>query len=85
MINFLNGETGLIYDIYVSPTTQGHGLGKELMKCALTDFVGRAKSVYLHTSYPRARQLYEGFGFKIVHTQLGIRLDEIVLTPPRTM
>ena len=85
IINHVNGETGLIYDIYVSPTRQGQGLGKELMKCALTDFVGRATSVYLHTSYPRARLLYEQFGFRIVHTQLGIRLDEIVLTPPRTM
>jgi ribosomal protein S18 acetylase RimI-like enzyme len=85
VINHLNGETGLIYDIYVSPARQGQGLGTELMKCALTDFVGRATSVYLHTSYPRARLLYERFGFKIVHTQLGIRLDEIVLTPPRTV
>ncbi len=82
VIGHLNGETGLIYDIYVSPSFQGKGLGKELMKCALTDFVGRATSVFLHTSYPRARLLYEKFGFKIVHTQLGIRLDEIVLTPP---
>ncbi len=82
VINHLNGESGLIYDIYVTPSKQGQGLGKELMKCALTDFVGRATSVYLHTSYPRARLLYEKFGFRIAHTQLGIRLDEIVLTPP---
>ncbi len=82
VINHLNGETGLIYDIYVSPAHQGKGLGKELMKCALTDLVGRATSVYLHTSYPRAKALYEKFGFRIAHTQLGIRLDEIVLSPP---
>ncbi len=83
VINHLNGETGLIFDIYVSPSRQGQGLGKELMKCALTDFVGRATSVYLHTSYPRAKLLYEKFGFKVAHTQLGIRLDEIALSPPR--
>ena len=82
VINHLNGEVGLIYDIYVTPSKQGQGLGKELMKCSLTDFVGRATSVYLHTSYPRARLLYERFGFRLVHTQLGIRLDEISLTPP---
>ncbi len=82
VINHLNGETGLIYDIYVTPAKQGQGLGKELMKCALTDFVGRASSVYLHTSYPRAKLMYEKFVFKVAHTQLGIRLDEIVLAPP---
>jgi GNAT superfamily N-acetyltransferase len=82
VINHLNGETGLIYDIYVTPVKQGEGLGRELMKCALTDFVGRATSVFLHTSYPRAKLLYESFGFKVAHTQLGIRLDELALTPP---
>lgn len=82
VINHLNGETGLIYDIYVTPSRQGQGLGRELMKCALTDFVGRATTVYLHTSYPRAKRLYETFGFHVAHTQLGIRLDEIALTPP---
>jgi|GEM_PF-1415911 len=82
VIDHLNGEVGLIYDIYVTPSKQGRGLGKELMKCALTDFVGRATSVYLHTSYPRARSLYERFGFKLAHTQLGVRLDELALSPP---
>jgi len=81
VINHLNGETGLIYDIYVAPANQGRGLGRELMKCALTDFVGRATTIYLHTSYPRAKLLYEKFGFRVAHTQLGIRLDEVALTP----
>ncbi len=79
VINRLEGDTGLIYDIYVSPAHQGQGLGSELMKCALTEFVGRVSTCYLHTSYPRARRLYEKFGFKTVYTQLGIRLDELAL------
>ena len=82
VINHLNGDAGLIYDIYVTPSRQGEGLGVELMRCALTDFVGRATSIYLHTSYPRAKVLYEKFGFRVAHTQLGIRLDELALTPP---
>jgi len=81
-ITRLEGDTGLIYDIYVTPSKQGQGLGFELMKCALTSLAGKVSSVYLHTSYPRARRLYEKFGFKAVYSQLGIRLDEIALTPP---
>ena len=81
-ITRLEGDTGLIYDIYVTPSKQGQGLGFELMKCALTSLAGKVSSVYLHTSYPRAKRLYEKFGFKAVYSQLGIRLDEISLTPP---
>lgn len=83
VITRIDGETGLIYDIYVTPGKQGEGLGAELMKAALTNLAGRVSSCYLHTSYPRAKRLYEKFGFKAVHSQLGIRLDEIVLEPPR--
>jgi ribosomal protein S18 acetylase RimI-like enzyme len=79
VINRLEGDSGLIYDIYVSPAHQGRGLGNELMKCALTDFNGKVSSCYLHTSYPRAKRLYEKFGFKPVYSQLGIRLDELAL------
>jgi GNAT superfamily N-acetyltransferase len=82
-ITRLEGDTGLIYDIYVTPSKQGQGLGAELMKCALTSFAGKVSSVYLHTSYPRAKRLYEKFGFKAVYSQLGIRLDEVALHPPR--
>lgn len=78
----LDGDAGLIYDIYVSPARQGEGLGGELMRCALTSLAGKASTVYLHTSYPRAKSLYEKFGFKTVYSQLVIRLDELVLTPP---
>jgi len=78
----LEGGAGLIYDIYVTPARQGEGLGSELMKCALTAMAGRVPSAYLHTSYPRAKTMYEKFGFKTTYSQLAIRLDEMVLTPP---
>ncbi len=78
------GETGLIYDIYVTPSRQGEGIGGELMRCALSSLAGRTTSVYLHTSYPRAKALYERFGFKAVYSQLAVRLDELVLEPPST-
>lgn len=81
-ITRLEGDTGLIYDIYVTPSKQGQGLGFELMKCALTSLAGKVSSVYLHTGYPRAKRLYQKFGFKAVYSQLGIRLDEVALTPP---
>jgi GNAT superfamily N-acetyltransferase len=80
----LDGDVGLIYDIYVTPSKQGQGLGAELMRCALTSLAGRASSVILHTSFPRARRLYEKFGFKVGYQQLGVVLDELQLQPPRT-
>ncbi len=83
VINRFEGNLGLIYDIYVTPASQGHGLGTQLMRCALSEFAGRVPTCYLHTSYPRAKRLYEKFGFRAVHAQLGIRLDEIALEPPR--
>jgi len=80
----LEGEAGLIYDIYVDPASQGEGMGRELMRCVLSHFSGRANSVYLHTSYPRAKRMYESFGFKGVYSQLAVRLDELVFEPPST-
>ena len=82
VITRLEGDTGLIYDIYVTPSRQGEGLGAELMRCALTDLAGKVSSCYLHTGYPRAKHLYEKFGFRAVYSQLGIRLDELALEPP---
>lgn len=79
VITRVEGDSGLIYDIYVTPAREGHGLGNELMKCALTDFAGRVSQAYLHTSYPRAKRLYEKFGFRAVYSQLAIRLDELAL------
>ena len=76
------GASGLVYDIYVSPSRQGEGLGGELMRCAITSFVGKPAGVYLHTSYPRAKVLYEKFGFKPVYSSLAVRLDELALVPP---
>lgn len=84
VVTRLDGEMGLIYDIYVTPARQGEGVGGELMRCGLSSLAGRASSVYLHTSYPRAKALYERFGFRPVYSQLAIRLDELSLEPPST-
>jgi len=83
VITKLEGETGIVYDIYVMPERQGGGVGGELMRCALSNLSGRARAVYLHTSYPRAKALYEKFGFRTTYSQLAVRLDEKSLTPPR--
>lgn len=84
VITRLEGSTGLIYDIYVTPSRQGEGLGAELMRCGITALAGNVQSCYLHTSYPRAKRLYEKFGFRTTYSQLGIRLDELELSPPTT-
>lgn len=85
VITRLEGDVGLIYDIYVTPSKQGQGLGEALLRAALTALAGRVTSCYLHSSYPRAKELYEKYGFRTVYTQLGLRLDEIALTPPTTI
>ena len=82
VVTRLEGEAGLIYDIYVTPARQGEGIGGELMRCGLTSLSGRASRAYLHTSYPRAKALYEKFGFKAVYSQLAVRLDETEFRPP---
>jgi ribosomal protein S18 acetylase RimI-like enzyme len=82
VITRLDGDTGLIYDIYVTPSRQGEGIGAELMRCGITDLAGKVSACYLHTSYPRAKRLYEKYGFRTVYSQLGLRLDEISLKPP---
>lgn len=84
VISRTEGEVGVIFDIYVTPASQGQGLGEELMRCGLTTLAGRVTSCYLNTSYPRAKEMYQKFGFKTVYTQLGIRLDELALTPSTT-
>lgn len=83
VVTKLEGETGLVYDISVTPARQGEGVGAELMRCALSNLAGRASTVYLHTSYPRAKAMYEKFGFKVAYSQLAVRLDELVLVPPQ--
>lgn len=83
VVTKLEGETGLVYDIYVAPERQGEGMGGELMRCAMSSLAGRASTVYLHTSYPRAKALYEKFGFKATYSQLAIRLDEMSFSPPQ--
>jgi len=40
----------------------------------------RSSKVYLRTSYPRARALYEKFGFRQTSSRLVVRLDEVLLT-----
>jgi ribosomal protein S18 acetylase RimI-like enzyme len=75
------GDAGLIFDIYVTPSKQGEGTGEELMRCALSEFSERStKKAYLRTSYPRAMRLYEKFGFEQTSTRLVVRLDEVLLT-----
>jgi len=75
-------EMGLLYDIYVTPSKQGEGMGDDLMRCAIDAIHGRASGAYLHTSFPRAKRLYEKYGFRTVSSHMLLRLDEIALTPP---
>lgn len=74
------GDSGLVFDIYVTPSKQEEGMGNELMRCALSTASERSSKVYLRTSYPRARTLYEKFGFRQTSSRLVVRLDEVLLT-----
>ena len=75
-------DAGLLYDIYVTPSQQGNGIGDELMRCAIDAASERVNTMYLHTSFPRARRLYEKYGFRETSSHLVLRLDEVALTPP---
>ena len=75
-------DQGLLYDIYVTPSKQGEGIGDELMRCAIDAVADRVNTMYLHTSFPRAKRLYEKYGFKETASHLVLRLDEVALTPP---
>jgi GNAT superfamily N-acetyltransferase len=79
------GDSGLVYDIYVTPSRQGEGIGDELMRCAMSVISKHSKRAYLRTSYPRARKLYEKFGFAESSSRLVLRLDEVLMhrTPSR--
>ena len=77
-----DNDLGLVYDIYVTPSRQGEGIGNELMKCAISAFSGRVEKAYLHTSYPRAKRLYKKFGFTEKSSHLVVRLDEILVRSP---
>lgn len=76
------GRSALIYDIYVTPAFQGHGIGKVLLSSALQSCVGRVDEIRLNTSYPRAVALYEQFGFQIVTTSHGVPLRPVRFAAP---
>lgn len=79
------GETGEITAIYLLPSSQGRGAGRELMAAAvrhLTVSGFRQATLWVLESNVRARRFYEAAGWRPdgaskVDESLGIRLDEV--------
>ena len=67
-IAHMGGKSGLIEDVAVSPSLQGQGIGKRMMKFALELCKGKScYKVCLSSNLKRqdAHKFYEGLGFKI--------------------
>jgi len=76
LIRFMEAAEGMINDVYVSPQHQGKGVGDELTRAALTALSKNCLSVHLNTIYPRAKRLYERYGFKIQYEDLCVALNQ---------
>ena len=76
LIRFMEAAEGMINDVYVSPQHQGKGVGDELTRAALTALSKNCLNIHLNTIYPRARRLYERYGFKIQYEDLCVALNQ---------
>jgi GNAT superfamily N-acetyltransferase len=76
LIRFMEAAEGMINDVYVSPQHQGRGVGDELTRAALTALSKNCLNIHLNTIYPRAKRLYERYGFKIQYEDLCVALNQ---------
>lgn len=81
LIRFMEAAEGMINDIYVSPRHQGKGVGDELTRGSLTALSESCLNVHLNTIYPRAKKLYERYGFKIQYEDLCVALNQRTMVP----
>ena len=82
LIKFMEGAKGMINDLYVSPQHQAKGLGDELTRGCISHLSESCIGMHLNTIYPRARRLYEKYGFKVDYTDLSIALNQKRMTKP---
>jgi len=82
LIRYMEAAEGMINDLYVSPQHQGRGIGDELTRGALTALSKNCLNIHLNTIYPRAKRLYERYGFRVQYEDLCVALNQRTMTTP---
>lgn len=83
LIRFMEGAQGMINDLYVRPSSQGKGIGEDLTRASLDMLSESCIGIRLNTIYPRARKLYEKYGFKVVYQDYCVALRQRIMSAPR--
>jgi ribosomal protein S18 acetylase RimI-like enzyme len=76
LLKFSEGAIGMINDLYVTPASQGAGVGDDLTRASLTHLSLNCIHVHLNTIYPRAKRLYEKYGFKVQYRDYCVALNQ---------
>jgi len=80
LLKLLGWSEGMIHDLYVSPMAQGKGVGDELTRGSISVLSEDCTSIHLNTIYPRARRLYEKYGFEIEYTDFCVALNQTAMS-----
>jgi GNAT superfamily N-acetyltransferase len=76
LLRFMEAAEGMINDLYVPPEHQGKGIGDELTRGSISVLSKSCINVHLNTIYPRARRLYEKYGFSVQYEDLCVALNQ---------
>jgi len=79
LIKFMDGAMGMINDIYITPASQGKGIGDELTRASLSLLSRSCLNINLNTIYPRAKKLYEKYGFEVVYQDYCVALNQSLM------
>lgn len=83
LIRFMEGAQGMINDLYITPASQGKGIGDDLTRASIDLLSESCISTRLNTIYPRARRLYEKYGFKVIYQDFCVALKQSLMAAPR--
>lgn len=76
LLRFMEGAQGMINDLYVTPSNQGRGIGDELTRASMDVLSESCLSIRLNTIYPRAKRLYEKYGFGVIYQDHCVALKQ---------
>lgn len=76
LVKFMENAEGMINDLFVSPASQGKGMGDELTRGSISRLSESCINIHLNTIYPRAKRLYEKYGFRVSYEDLCIALNQ---------
>lgn len=82
LIKFMEGAEGMLHDLYISPIYQGKGVGDELLRATISHLSENCIRLHLNTIYPRAKKLYEKYGFETIFTDLCVPLRQKMMISP---